>query len=56
MNHNLCLKPLLNKRNNEKNIYIADAKYDLCGIGTQMISVKCDGGYHLAITDVVGKA
>ncbi len=36
-------------------IYIIDPKYDLCGILTQKINVKCDGGYHLAISALLGK-
>ncbi len=36
--------------------YITDAKYDWCENWIQKLSVECEGSYHLAITDLVGKA
>ncbi len=36
--------------------YITDAKYDECENWTQNLSVECEGSYHLAISDLVGKA
>ncbi len=36
--------------------YLTDAKYDWCENWTQKLSVECEGSYHLAITDLLGKA
>ncbi len=37
-------------------IYIIDPKYDLCGIWTQQLGVKCERSYHLGISYVLGEA
>ncbi len=56
MNHNLRRIAFLKKKNNENKTYITDAKYDWCENWTQKLSVECEGSYHLAISDLVGKA
>ena len=56
MNPNLWHKAFISRRKIIKNkTYITDAKYDLCRISTQKLSDKCEGSYHLAICDLVGK-